>query len=122
MKMDRLKALGVLMIAGVLGALLLYTSQGVQIATDDLNSLKQAIEQEQKTIRVLDAEWAYLNAPERLEKLAQEYFGVSSPSAAQMIGQSEALDLPFPAPIENAGAAQIYAVSYEPAAGDEGDQ
>lgn len=68
----------------VSGGLLLHTSQSVQRAESQMHDLKTSIERERQTIDVLQAEWAYLNAPYRLEKLAQQYLGMV-PSEASFI-------------------------------------
>ena len=116
-----LQSILVMVLAVALGAGLLYTSQATQDADDVLARLQKAIEREGEAIALLEAEWAYLNSPQRLEKLAVEFYGVKTPSAAQMMGDMEELDLPFPVPIDaqNVGVARM--VSYEgvqPAAGD----
>jgi hypothetical protein len=40
---------------------------------DDLSETKRQIKSEQKSIRVLKAEWSYLNHPDRLRMLANKY-------------------------------------------------
>ncbi|MCB9991919.1 MAG: hypothetical protein H6867_11230 [Rhodospirillales bacterium] len=74
------------------GALLFWTSQHVQQAEDRLAGMTQAVQSEQQSIRVLDAEWDYLNRPDRLEALAAEYLGLSS-AAAFSVGENVS-DLP----------------------------
>ena len=103
----------VMAVAIVLGGALLYTSQATQDADGVLADLKRGIERENEAISLLEAEWAYLNSPQRLEKLALEFYGVKTPSASQMMGEVEELDLPFPVPIDpqNVGVAQV--VSYD---------
>ncbi len=89
----------VMLLACLSGGALLYTSQNVQTANDVLAAIQSNITKEQERIAVLEAEWEFLNSPQRLEKLAKEYYGVEKPSTSQMIGGN--IDLPFPAPIEN---------------------
>lgn len=60
------------------GALLFWTSQSVQQAEDKLSRLQKAVANETQAIRVLSAEWDYLNRPARLEALAAEHLGLSS--------------------------------------------
>lgn len=62
------------------GSLLLQVSQDVQEAEDNLRDLKRSVRSEQEAIRYLEAEWAYLNTPVRLERLALEYTDLVPPS------------------------------------------
>lgn len=55
--------------------------------------LEQRIAKEQEAIRVLRAEWSYLNQPERLQELASRYTELKPLTAAQ-IGSFE--DVPMP--------------------------
>lgn len=48
-----------------------YTTQG---ALREVEQLRRAIAQERATIAMLNAEWAYLNRPDRLRLLAEEYY------------------------------------------------
>ena len=99
------------MLAALLGALLLHIAQRVQDKQDDLFAIQATIAEEDNTIRVLNAEWAYLNAPERLERMAMEHYGVKSPTALQMIDGAGNDALPFPTTIENietAAGASMY--------------
>jgi len=111
----------VMAVAIVLGAALLYTSQATQDADGVLADLKSNIERENEAIALLEAEWAYLNSPQRLEKLAMEYYGVKTPSASQMMGDMEEVSLPFPVPIDPQSVGGMQAVSYgevQPTASD----
>lgn len=110
-----LQSILVMAVAVVLGAALLYTSQATQDADGVLAGLKRGIEQGNEAIALLEAEWAYLNSPQRLEKLAVEFYGVATPSAAQMMGDMEELDLPFPAPIDAQAVGVAQMVSYDAA-------
>jgi cell division protein FtsL len=55
--------------------------------------LEQRIASEQEAIRVLRAEWSYLNQPERLQELASRYTALQ-PLGAGQIGSFE--DVPMP--------------------------
>lgn len=70
--------------AAISGALLLHTSQTVQDAQSRLEGYERTIENEKEQIRLLKAEWASLNRPERLEKLANEFLDVLPPAPEQM--------------------------------------
>ena len=61
------------------GVVLLYTSQSVQRAEHRVAALEKEIAYEQDRIRMLKAEWAHLNRPERLEKLAKEFLDMVPP-------------------------------------------
>ena len=57
-------------LAGLLGVILLHTSQNVQNAEEKLAALESEVAREEEKIRMLQAEWVHLNRPERLERLA----------------------------------------------------
>ncbi len=57
------------------GGGLFWTSQNVQHAEEQLRDLRHASQKEAQALRVLHAEWDYLNRPDRLEVLAQDYLG-----------------------------------------------
>lgn len=69
--MFRLSGLFSILFAVGLGILLFLTSQSVQKAEYKLSKIEQSNQAEQETLRVLSAEWDYLNRPERLEHLTR---------------------------------------------------
>lgn len=69
-------------------AVLMGVSQEVQRIERDIVAYDNAIEQEQEKIRVLRAEWAYLNNPMRLELLALDMLGLKSPEGNALLEQS----------------------------------
>lgn len=73
------------------GALLLHTSQTVQRKEAALAALQSDLVRERQSIEVLEAEWAHLNSPYRLEKLAQDYLHMVPPSAQQIMPDPAAL-------------------------------
>lgn len=87
----RLKRRVVVRYIGLLGAvvlsgmLLLHTSQEVQRKEAQLNGLKRALNRERQNISVLEAEWAHLNSPYRLEKLALDYLDMVPPESKQIM-------------------------------------
>ncbi len=70
MKFSRLTTTFIFSAVLVSGSLLFVVSQKVQSTERDINFLETKISREKESIRVLEAEWAYLNRPDRLEKLA----------------------------------------------------
>jgi cell division protein FtsL len=83
--------------ACVCGGALVYVSQRVQQAQEDIEQVAHDLAQEKDSIRVLQAEWAYLNAPQRLEKLVQEHLNLSAPSLVSMHRAMPDLENPMPA-------------------------
>ncbi len=51
----------------------------------ELANLRAAIASEQEAIRVLKAEWSYLNQPERLQTLAREHLPLTQTGASQIV-------------------------------------
>lgn len=71
-------------LAALSGVVLLHTSQNVQHAENRVAEIEKSIAVEQERIRILKAEWAHLNRPERLEKLAQEFLDLAPTRAKDM--------------------------------------
>lgn len=71
--------------AVISGAVLMRTSHDVQRAEREVRRLQHSIVQEREAIRVLQAEWAYLNRPERLELLASQYLDLVPPAPATLL-------------------------------------
>ncbi len=67
------------------GAALMNISQHVQRAEREIKSYDRKIASSQESIRVLKAEWAYLNNPARLELLASQGLGLVPPRAMDII-------------------------------------
>jgi hypothetical protein len=62
-----------LLLAAISGGVLFHTSQQVNDGRQRLAVINEDIHKEDETIRVLQAEWSYLNQPDRLEKLSKQY-------------------------------------------------
>lgn len=60
-------------LAAVCSIILFSTSQKVIDGEAKLAELKHETMREEESLRVLQAEWSYLNQPDRLEKLARQY-------------------------------------------------
>jgi hypothetical protein len=83
MKLFRGRTLMIFGVAAIAGAVLLHMSQKVGERERELARLTASVKKEQETIKVLQAEWAYLNSPRRLESLAARYLEMKKPSAEQ---------------------------------------
>ncbi len=81
------------------GALLFSTSQKVQKAERQMASLEKQKDSEQEAIRVLRAEWDYLNRPDRLEAMATRFLGMKQPTLAAVTDDPDAIPTPIPAAV-----------------------
>ena len=95
------------------GVSLFHTSQKAYDGREKLAGLSKDIAREEETIRVLQAEWGYLNQPARLEKLAKEYLDLVPMKGTQF---SRAEDIPFP-PVSPEAEAPVLSpvISFAPA-------
>lgn len=111
MKGISLKTFIVFALAGLSGAALLHTSQSVQHSEEVLAQTQKELAHEEEAMRVLRAEWEYLNRPARLERLASEFLDLVPPTPENMPDdlRDEAASLPDRVGTE--GEAQ--SVSYE---------
>lgn len=82
MKIMRVSTVVAVMFAVATGTMLFSTSQKVQKAERQLSKLTAEKNREQEAMRVLRAEWDYLNRPDRLEALASRYLGMKQPELA----------------------------------------
>lgn len=87
-----------LMLAAFCGAALYHTSQRVHDGRSELRAMTQEISREEESIRVLNAEWAYLNQPERLEKMASEHFRSLAPLKGRQYAAADSISATPPAP------------------------
>ena len=69
MKFFRVSTILALTLSAASGFMLFSTAQKVQQADSALQRMRATVAQEEQTIRVLRAEWDYLNRPDRLEAL-----------------------------------------------------
>lgn len=60
----------------IMGTLVFVTAQNMHQSQSDLRRLRAETTHERDNLRVLQAEWTYLNNPDRLEKLATTQFGL----------------------------------------------
>ena len=80
----------VLGVAGFGSVILLKTK--VQALEDELVVSQQQVNRDRSAIRVLEAEWTYLNNPERLRRLSAEHLGFG-PATAKNMASIDALPL-----------------------------
>ena len=80
MRFSDIKISNLVALASVLvtGFMLFNVSQQVQESERQLKRVEKEIAREEEMIRVLKAEWAYLNRPDRLEHLAEQYLGMET--------------------------------------------
>ena len=82
----------------LIGAVLFQTTQRVSDHRQKLFVITQNLQDEEETLRVLQAEWSYLNQPDRLEKLSRAYLKLS-PMKGQQFARTGNIPM-RPAPVE----------------------
>jgi hypothetical protein len=82
-------------IAMICGAAQFLTSEQVQRQQRKLEALEEKISFERDAMRVLNAEWAYLNRPDRLEDLAKTYLTLSPGTANKVVANPDAIPEPM---------------------------
>ena len=79
---------GALIIAGIVSVFLLkYKVQGLE---NQLVANQEQVLRDRSAIRVLEAEWTYLNDPDRLRRLSAEHLGFG-PATARNVAEISAL-------------------------------
>ncbi len=68
-----------------------------RIAERGVSKLRQEIEIEKETLKVLRAEWSHLNQPERIQKLADKYLDLGPVGLAQIVDFQDVPTKPFTA-------------------------
>lgn len=81
---------------GASSAFLFKTSYEVQSLEGELRGLNRSILREQDSIRVMHAEWAFLNQPSRLQALADQYTKLRPIAPTQMMASASGLPMPLP--------------------------
>lgn len=94
--MFRLSGLCLILLSCVLGGALFWTSQSVQRAEKRLGSQQVRYEQMQEALRVLTAEWDYLNRPDRIEALLRQDAQEKLFMKGRVVAVSDMGDVPEP--------------------------
>jgi cell division protein FtsL len=105
MKLTAIMWAALAVVVGISLFMLKYEVQGLE---DQLQATYAQIEKDKTAIRVLEAEWTYLNDPGRLRRLSAQYLGFTPPAASQVLTVSQ---LPF----KNGEAPAFEGVSTPPA-------
>ncbi|MEQ9489258.1 MAG: hypothetical protein RIM72_09740 [Alphaproteobacteria bacterium] len=98
-----MRALAVLVWIGlcaVTGIALFHVAFRVERLETKLSSLNTSILSEKEALEVLEAEWAYLNRPDRISRLSEKYLpDLVEADATQIVPISEIPEhAPFPVP------------------------
>ena len=96
-----------LVLLGLAAVVLFRVSQDVDALESNLASLNREILAEHETIRVLRAEWAYLNRPERLQRLAGHLTELAPLEPVQLVANAAAVPMPLPKPGETVSLASL---------------
>lgn len=67
------------------GSALFYVSQRTRDSREAIAVLNRKISNEQEAIRVLKAEWSYLNRPQRLERLSKKFLKIEKTKPYQFV-------------------------------------
>ena len=94
--MTRLGAIFWVLLVLATGFTTFKVKYAVQDIEDELNRVKKQTIAEQQEIRVLTAEWTYLNQPERLADLNRRFLGLAPIAAKQL--QRNIAEIPLRAP------------------------
>jgi len=94
-----------LVLSAFFGTALFHTSQKVHDEREKLAALNVSIGKEEESLRVLNAEWSYLNQPARLEKLAKTYLDLAPLKASQFVKLEDIAPRPADAPEASVAAA-----------------
>jgi hypothetical protein len=93
-------------LAVAVGVSMFLLKYKVQALEDELHVKQTQVMRDRAAIRVLDAEWTYLNDPERLRQLSADHLGFAAPAIIN-IAEIDALPMrgdggaPQSAPVKN---------------------
>jgi hypothetical protein len=103
--------------AALCGTVLFHTSQEATDGRQALRRMERDMLREEESLRVLRAEWSYLNQPERLEKLARQYLELTPLQGRQFARLSDLNERVDEEMLREAAAQEMHD-AFEPAAGD----
>jgi hypothetical protein len=110
--MIRLATLFWLLLVSATGAVMFTVKYQVQALDDALAQTRNAAAQEQHEIRMLTAEWAYLNRPDTLAAMNQRYLSLGPIATRQL--QTAIADIPLRPPPAAPAAAEVAAAVAAP--------
>lgn len=102
-----------LVLAACCGAVFFQVSQKIHDRRETIAAVNRKIVEEEESIRLLQAEWSYLNQPDRLESLSRKYLGLSPLKGSQFVALEEITERgagPLPEALAKAAAAAQEAV------------
>jgi hypothetical protein len=102
-KIIRLSSMTALLLATIAGAALFWVSQQVQEIERHQRQVRSEITREEEALRVLSAEWDYLNRPDRLEALSVRYLQLESGGVDTILQNVNAIPEPAEIPIPPRG-------------------
>lgn len=105
-----------LFLAALCGGVLFQTASRVNDGLSRLANINGSIKKEDESLRVLQAEWSYLNQPERLEKLSKKYLGLEPLKGRQFGKAADLEERPAPPPVAEQAAAPAVVPVPEPEA------
>ena len=102
-----------LLAVGITSAFVFGTGRQVDSLEAELNRLDRAIVAESEAIRVLQADWSYLNHPDRLRTLVRDHTSLGPASAGQIVPAATQIPHPLPQPGEMLAVAETRLPGFE---------
>ena len=85
----------VVIMVGVSAYGLFKIKHEVQNQKKDLVEIRRQLANDYRVIHMLEAEWAYVNNPERIKKLAKRHLGLQHYTLARQIKDDEAINYAY---------------------------
>lgn len=109
----KLSSFTALLLALLAGGALFWISQQVQQTEREQRRLLQIVTQEEEAIRVLNAEWDYLNRPDRLEAMAKTYLRMTPSQPDDLLREASAIPEPRAIPLPPKGRPAFVEAGFE---------